>query len=65
MAKTNPSMFLRQVKQEISKVTWPTRREAIAGTIMVLVLSSLAALFFFIVDMFFAWIMKIILGFGG
>lgn len=65
MAKTNPSIFLRQVKQEISKVTWPTRREAIAGTIMVLVLSSLAALFFFIVDMFFAWIMKIILGFGG
>lgn len=65
MAKTNPSMFLRQVKQEISKVTWPTRKEAIAGTIMVLALSSLAALFFFVVDMFFAWVMKFILGFGG
>ena len=65
MAKTNPSMFLRQVKQEISKVTWPTRKEAIAGTIMVLALRSLAALFFFVVDMFFAWVMKFILGFGG
>ncbi len=65
MAKVNPSLFLRQVKQEVGKVTWPSRKEAIAGTVMVLVLSSLAATFFFVVDLFFAWIMKIVLGFGG
>lgn len=65
MAKVNPGLFLRQVKQEVSKVTWPSRKEAVAGTILVLVLSSLAAGFFFLVDLFFAWIMKLILGFGG
>ena len=65
MAKVNPSLFLRQVKQEVSKVTWPSRKEAVVGTVMVLVLSSLAATFFFVVDLFFAWIMKIVLGFGG
>ena len=65
MAEVNPSLFLRQVKQEVSKVTWPSRKEAVAGTVMVLVLSSLAATFFFVVDLFFAWIMKIVLGFGG
>jgi len=65
MAKINPSLFIRQVKQEISKVTWPTRKEAVAGTVMVLILSSLAAVFFFIVDLFFAWAVKMILGLGG
>lgn len=65
MAKTTPALFLRQVKQEISKVTWPSRKEALSGTAMVIVLSSLAAAFFFVVDLIFAWVMKLILGFGG
>lgn len=65
MAKTTPALFFRQVKQEITKVTWPTRKEAIVGTIMVIVLSSLAAGFFFVVDVIFAWVMKLILGLGG
>lgn len=65
MAKVSPALFFRQVKQEISKVTWPSRKEATAGTVMVLLLSSLAAAFFFVVDLIFAWVMQFILGFGG
>jgi preprotein translocase subunit SecE len=43
MAKTNPFEFFQQVRQETSKVTWPTRRETIITTIMVLILSAVAA----------------------
>lgn len=65
MAKTTPALFFRQVKQEMSKVTWPSRKEAMTGTLMVVVLSSLAAVFFFAVDWVFASIMAMILGLGG
>ena len=47
MAKTNPFVFLQQVRTEVSKVTWPTRRETVITTIMVVIMSILAALFFF------------------
>ncbi len=65
MAKTTPALFFRQVKQEMGKVTWPSRKEALTGTAMVIFLSSLAAVFFFVVDWFFALIMKTIFGLGG
>jgi len=52
MAKTNPLTFLQQVRAETAKVTWPTRREVTVSTIMVLVLASLTAVFFFFVDWF-------------
>ena len=65
MAKVTPALFFRQVKQEMSKVTWPDRKEAVSGTVMVIALSSLAAAFFFVVDWVFALVMKLILGLGG
>jgi preprotein translocase subunit SecE len=46
----NPIQFIQQVRAEVSKVVWPTRREVGMTTIMVFLLASLAAVFFFIVD---------------
>jgi preprotein translocase subunit SecE len=50
MARTNPFVFLQQVRTETAKVVWPNRREVTISTIMVLVLSTLVAIFFFLVD---------------
>jgi|TARA_R110002124_G_scaffold186786_4_gene354255 preprotein translocase subunit SecE len=50
MARTNPLTFLQQVRSETAKVTWPTRREVGVSTVMVLVLTTLTAIFFFLVD---------------
>ena len=46
MARTNPFEFLQQVRTEVAKVTWPTRRETVITTIMVVAMSIAAALFF-------------------
>ena len=51
MARTNPLSFLQQVRTEVGKVVWPTRREVMLTTVMVFVLASLAAVFFFAVDL--------------
>ena len=48
---TNPAQFIQQVRSEVSKVVWPTRREVFLTTIMVLVMSAIAALFFGLVDL--------------
>ncbi|MEM9472750.1 MAG: preprotein translocase subunit SecE [Pseudomonadota bacterium] len=61
MAKTNPFEFFQQVRQETAKVTWPTRRETIITTIMVLILSAAAALFFLGVDAVLKWVVDLIL----
>jgi preprotein translocase subunit SecE len=61
MAKTNPFEFIQQVRQETAKVTWPTRRETIITTIMVLILSAAAALFFLGVDAILKWVVDLIL----
>ena len=47
MAKISPIQFFRQVKQEIKKVTWPTRKEVMQTSIMVIILVAIAATFFF------------------
>ena len=65
MAKTSPAQFVRQVKQEVSKVTWPTRKETTVSTAMVLVMVVLSALFFFIVDQLLAMGVQLIFGLGG
>ena len=49
MAKVSPVLFFRQVKQEVKKVTWPTRKEVVQTSIMVLILVAIAAAFFFCV----------------
>ena len=65
MAKLHPVLFLRQVRQEIGKVVWPTRKETMMSSLMVIIFTVLAALFFFVVDQVIGYAMKLILGLGG
>lgn len=62
MARTSPGQFVREVRQEISKVTWPTRKETTVTTIAVFIMVTLAALFFLVIDQILAWLVSIILG---
>jgi len=64
MAKTSPVQFLREVRTEGSKVTWPTRRETMISTGMVFVMVILAAIFFFVVDEVMSFGVKLIFGLG-
>ena len=50
MATINPLQFIQQVRSEVSKVVWPTRREVMLTTVMVFILAALTAVFFAIVD---------------
>lgn len=61
---TNPFTFLQQVRQETSKVTWPSRRETLISTVMVLIFAFLAAIFFFAADQVLALGVELILGIG-
>lgn len=63
-SKTNPITFFRQVRAETAKVTWPTRRETIISTIMVVIMAFLAALFFFVADQVMAYGVELLLGLG-
>ncbi|WP_410217310.1 preprotein translocase subunit SecE [Paracoccus sp. (in: a-proteobacteria)] len=47
----NPVQFINQVRAEAAKISWPTRREVITTTIMVMVFASITSLFFFLVDL--------------
>lgn len=51
MARTNPIQFIQQVRAEVGKVVWPSRREVTLTTIMVFIMAAVMALFFTIVDM--------------
>ena len=64
MARTNPFEFMQQVRTEVSKVTWPTRKETIITTIMVLIMVVLAALFFLAGDWVLRTFITLILGLG-
>jgi preprotein translocase subunit SecE len=64
MAKTSPALFFRQVRQEVAKVTWPSRKETGISTAMVFVMVVLASVFFLLVDQFFGWSVKMIFGLG-
>ena len=63
-SRTNPFTFFRQVRAETAKVTWPTRRETVISTVMVLVMAFLAAIFFFLADQGMAYAIELILGIG-
>ncbi|MDC0074784.1 preprotein translocase subunit SecE [Alphaproteobacteria bacterium] len=65
MAKKNPIQFIREVRQETSKVTWPSRKETIVSTVMVFIMVILASIFFFVVDQIFSFGVRAILGLGG
>ena len=64
-SKTNPFTFLQQVRAETSKVTWPSRRETMISTLMVLVMVVLAAAFFFAADQLLGWLVGLVLNVGG
>lgn len=65
MAKITPGRFIREVRQEAAKVTWPTRKETIVSTAMVFAMVVLAAIVFFVVDQLLSFGVRQILGFGG
>jgi preprotein translocase subunit SecE len=65
MAKTNPAVFMRQVRQEVEKVTWPTRKETGITTTMVFIMVALAAVFFLLVDQVISKLVQLVLGIGG
>lgn len=65
MARTNPLQFIQQVRAEVSKVVWPTRRETTVTTIMVFIMAAIAAMFFFLIDQIIQFGLRGILGFFG
>ena len=65
MATTSPAQFVRQVRQEISKISWATRRETGTATLTVFVMVTIAALFFLLVDMVLSGGVQFVLGLGG
>ena len=65
MAKTSPGEFVNQVRSEARKVVWPTRKETVTTAIMVLIMTTLLAIFFLGVDAMFSSIVKFLLGLLG
>ena len=63
--RTNPVEFFRQVRQEVAKVTWPTRKETTVTTLMVFAMVVLTSLFFLLVDSVLSTAVTKLLGFGG
>ncbi|OEO29473.1 preprotein translocase subunit SecE [Devosia insulae DS-56] len=61
MAALNPVKFLQEVRQEVGKVTWPTRNETLVSTVMVLVMVVIASIFFLAADQLIHWIVQMIL----
>ena len=61
MARTNPIQFIQQTRAEISKIVWPTRREVLVTSAMVLVLAIIAALFFSgVVDNLIRFLLRVV-----
>ena len=58
MAKTNVAEFIQQVRQEMSRVTWPTRREVWTTTIVVILTSLVFGLYLWVIDLGLSWIVE-------
>jgi preprotein translocase subunit SecE len=65
MASKNPAEFAREVRREVTRVTWPTRKETMITTAMVFVMVIVASIFFLIVDQIIGFGVRTILGLGG
>jgi len=65
MVKVSPTIYLRQVRQEVSKITWPNRKETAISTTMVIIMVIVMALFFFVVDQIIGLAIGAILGLSG
>ena len=57
----NPLKFLQEVKQEAFKVTWPTGKEVIQGSLMVVAMAIIAALFFLLLDQVLQFFLELVL----
>lgn len=62
MTKINPAKFVREVRQEMDKVTWPSRKETMVSTMMVLGLATVAATFFVFVDWLLGALVRAVIG---
>ena len=57
----NPLKFIQSVKQEAFKVTWPSKKDVMVGSLMVFVLATIAALFFLLLDQIYRFLLDILL----
>ena len=64
MARTNAAEFVQQVRQELNRVSWPTRKETMVTTAMVFVMVFIAAVFFFVVDQVLSYGVRVLFGLG-
>ncbi len=64
MARLNPVQFVQEVRQEVAKVTWPTRKEVWITTLAVLVMVTLASIFFMLADQALGYLVSFILSIG-
>jgi preprotein translocase subunit SecE len=62
--RTNPLTFLQQVRAETAKVVWPSRRETMISTVMVLVMATLASIFFLLADLLISYGVSFLVGVG-
>jgi len=62
--RTNPFVFLQQVRAEAAKIVWPSRRETGISTVMVVIMAFMAAIFFLLADQVISFGVKSLLGLG-
>ncbi len=60
----NPLKFIQEVKQEAFKVTWPTGKETLQGTLMVVAMAVVASIFFLLLDQFYKFLLDLLLKLG-
>ena len=60
----NPIEFVREVRAEVAKVTWPTRRETAITTVMVFIMATAAGIFFLFADQVIRFVVTLVLGIG-
>lgn len=65
MATMNPIQFIQQVRAEVAKVVWPTRREVLLTTVMVFIMAALTAVFFALVDLTIRSGLQLVLSYFG
>jgi preprotein translocase subunit SecE len=65
MAVINPAKFIRQVRSETARVTWPTRKETFVSAAMVVVIAIIASVIFLLVDWAISSTISSLLGLGG
>ena len=62
--KTSPAGFIREVRNESKKVTWPSRKETTVSTIAVFIMVTLASIFLYFADQIIAFLIRLVMGFG-